>query len=108
MKQIKNNLKRAIIRSTKAYQLYLSNKYYYQALRIYHANQIVYVLLNEYYNICDEVDMEHVLNYIFHLEDWFEQFKQLQKTNPNLKECFVFERFADSPAFPSDFLNLLK
>jgi hypothetical protein len=39
------------------------------------ANQEVYDLLSKYIYKCDDAIIDVVVSYIFHLEDWFEQFK---------------------------------
>lgn len=102
---LNEDLKRSILRSQKAYQLYLENKRYHQALRIFKANEIVYRLLQEFLFDCDESLLEEVFNYIFHLEDWFESFKFLEKAGHSLEDTFVFPRLDDSPGFPRYFIE---
>lgn len=98
---------RAIQRSQMAYERYKDNKLYYQALRIYRANVELYDLLNEFLYECENHLQMEVINYLFHLEDWFEQFKELETTNPMLGDRFVFKRFKDSPSFPNSFIQLI-
>jgi len=104
---IKNKIKRAIYRSEKAYKHYLECKKYFQALRIYEANQMVYELLNSYLYTCEEKDLDAVTDYIFHLEDWFNQFNQ-ENQNIKLNQEFIFKRLEGGIAFPKDFKNRLK
>lgn len=101
LQEIMNNLilKLAIDRSEKAYKLYLSNKLYFQALRIYKANQIVYRLLQDYQLICNSDEQEYVCNYIFHLEDWMLQFKHAELKVKNPTEVFIFERWEGAVPF---------
>jgi hypothetical protein len=107
MNNQKLKIKRAIYRSQLAYGFYSRNKLYYNALRIYKANQVVYDLLNIYIYECDEDDLDIVTSYIFHLEDWFEQFKVLELTIIKLDDEFIFIRFDDSPAFPKRILDII-
>jgi hypothetical protein len=72
-------IKRATHRSQLAYSSYCQNKLYFKALRIHKANQEVYDLLSKYIYKCDDAIIDVVVSYIFHLEDWFEQFKFLVK-----------------------------
>jgi len=100
-------LKKAILRSETAYKKYLEGKEYYKALRIKKANKTVYKYLIKIY-LKESTNDDLFLSYIYHLEDWFEQFKDLKfKENPKLEDVFVFNRFKDSPRFPSTFLNEL-
>ena len=107
MNKLTHKIKRAIHRSQIAYGFYTQNRLYYEALRIYKANQQVYDLLNIYIYKCDDEILDVVTSYIFHLEDWFEQFKVLELNMPKLDNQFVFIRFEDSPAFPKNFLDLI-
>ncbi|AZA85006.1 hypothetical protein C1637_22260 [Chryseobacterium lactis] len=102
---INNKLLRALDRSEKAYALYLHNKKYFQALRIYNANKNIYELLNEYIYTCEEKDTPLVIEYIFHLEDWFNQFETEESTN--LADVFVFHRLEGAISFPKNFKNIL-
>ena len=107
MSKCKNKIKRAVHRSQLAYGFYSKNKLYYKALRIHKANQEVYDLLSEFTYECDNEVLDIVVSYIFHLEDWFEQFKVLELNMPKLNDEFIFMRFEDSPAFPKNFINLI-
>lgn len=104
---MKNKIKRAIYRSEKAYAHYVEDKKYFQALRIYEANKIVYELLNAYLYSCDKKDLDEVADYIFHLEDWFNQFNQ-ENQNIKLNQEFIFKRLEGGIAFPKNFKNKLK
>lgn len=100
---------RAIKRSEKAYELYFSNRLYFQALRIYKANRIVYSLLESFIYECEESKLDQVFLYLFHLEDWFASFELLERDKPAFEDPFVFSRFEGSPSFPGDFIeNILK
>jgi hypothetical protein len=96
-------IKRATHRSQLAYSSYCQNKLYFKALRIHKANQEVYDLLSKYIYKCDDAIIDVVVSYIFHLEDWFEQFKFLESSMPKLEDEFVFVRFDDFLAFPRNF-----
>lgn len=102
---LQEKLGRAIKRSQRAYELYLENKYYYQALRILKANETVYLLLQEFVYECKEPYLDQVFLYMFHLEDWFRSFKLEEQEGPELQDTFVFERLNDSPAFPTGFIE---
>ncbi|MFA5619188.1 MAG: hypothetical protein WDA08_02640 [Weeksellaceae bacterium] len=104
---IKENLKRAILRSELAYEHYKSDKLYFQALRIFSANQEVYKNLVEYSQTCNEEELQDVFNYIFHLEDWFNQFEN-EMLHVELNEVFVFERLEKGIAYPNEFIKKLK
>lgn len=101
----KEKLIRAIRRSEKAYELYKDGMCYFQALRILKANKKIYFLLEEFIFECEEKDLEKVFLYIYHLEDWFENFEHAQDKQPGLGDLFVFERFAQSPPFPKNFIE---
>ena len=102
--RIEKKIIRSIQRSQSAYELYLEDKFYFQALRIYKSNLQVYSLLNEYVFLCEESVLSDVLKYIFHLDDWFLQFKQAEvQLSPNPEDLFVFDRLNKSISFPSDF-----
>ena len=96
-----------MLRSTSAYNLYREDKMYYQALRIFSANKKTYKLLVRYSYSCDEMILKEVCNYIFHLEDWFNQFNKNADKPIELEAEFVFERLKNSIPFPSDFINKL-
>lgn len=105
----KEKIKRSIKRSEKAYELYLEDRVYFRALRIYNANKIVYLLLEEFIYQCEDVDLDQLFFYLFHLEDWFESFEYSRISEPALNDPFIFERLSGSPAFPVDFIeNVLK
>jgi len=96
-----------INRSQQAYQYYINDKKYYQALRILKANICIYELLTANASLW-KGDMQNVIiQYIFHLEDWFEQFRQLEKTRPGLTDSFIFERLDGSPSFPKEIIEKL-
>ncbi|OCK52663.1 hypothetical protein BA768_11135 [Chryseobacterium sp. CBo1] len=103
----KDNLIRAIKRSEYAYQLYTEQKQYFQALRIYKANMIIYELLNEYIFECNEAYLNLAFEYLFHLEDWFCQFDMEKSKVKNLDQHFAFTRLKESIAFPKNFKNTL-
>lgn len=105
---MKTKLLRAIQRSEFAHVEYKKNKKYFQALRIYKANQLVYQLLEEYLYVCEKEDIEEVCKYLFHLEDWSNQFQyETQNKNIELSKEFVFQRLAFSIPYPKDFKNRL-
>lgn len=105
---IESKIIRSIDRSAGAYELYKVDKMYYQALRIFSANKKLYDLLVEYSFLCEESIVKEVHNYIFHLEDWFEQFNHSATSLVQLEDVFAFERLKNSIPFPSDFINKLK
>lgn len=105
--KLKEKIIRSIGRSTIAYDLYKKDKMYYQALRIFKANKKIYKLLVQYSYCCDESTVEEVYRFIFHLEDWFEQFNKFTTNSIQLEDVFVFERLKNSIPFPSDFINKL-
>lgn len=104
-----NNLIRAIECSEKAYQLYLTEKKYFQANRIYNANKFLYKKLQKFLvkNNVEELNNEIYL-FLFHLDDWFLQFKHHSKTVKDLSDLFVFERITNGIGFPKDFKENLK
>lgn len=104
---IKHQLYRAILRSEKAYEYYKKQRKYHQALRIYKANQEVYSFLEKLYLTCEEELLNIVFEYIFHLEDWFEQFNELRNKRPSLSEEFVFERLEFGISYPQKFKQYL-
>jgi hypothetical protein len=99
---------RAILRSEMAYQLYSIEKTYYQSKRIFNANLVIHELLVDYSFICEEDIIDDTLNYIFHLEDWFLQYIDLEKSVSDLQQEFVFQRFKNSPSFPKHIKSKLK
>lgn len=105
---IEKKIIRSIQRSEAAYKLYLEDKLYFQALRIYNSNVLVYNLLNDFVFSCEELILNDVLEYIFHLDDWFLQFKQTEdKLQPSSEDLFVFDRLNKSIPFPAGFINML-
>ncbi len=104
---IEKKIVRSIHRSSTAFELYKEDKMYYQALRIFKANKKIYKLLIEYSYSCEETSLKEVHHYIFHLEDWFEQFNKFATETIQLEDVFVFERLKNSIPFPSDFINKL-
>jgi len=93
-------------RSKRAYNLYFGNKNYAQALRIFKANVEIYNLIISNCEVWSQT--EPIIDYLFHLEDWFEQFKNLEKTiSPKLEDKFVFERMDTYIPFPKDILKYL-
>ena len=110
MENVKQKLLIAIKRSNRAYMYYLEDQKYFQAKRIFKANEVVYELLNGYLFEIEDNSHKDIIDFIFHLEDWFEQFKEhefLLKETLNLDTVFVFKRKEKSPAFPSNFINEL-
>lgn len=93
-------------RAEAAYSSYMKDKKYHQALRIFNANMVVYELLEEFINECDEDEIELVHHYIFHLDDWFHQFEELQNTISDLEAEFVFYKLKSGLAFPKAFTPL--
>ena len=78
-------------RSQRAYSLYCVNKNYVQALRIFRDNIENYNLLISNCEVW--LQSQPIIDYLFHLEDWFEQFKNLEKNmSPKLEDEFIFER----------------
>lgn len=103
---IKTELKRNILRSQRAYELYKENRKFLCALRIYKSNKRIYQLLEKLLCTLDEEIKNDVINYIFHLEDWFEQFEcERELKKPKLADDFVFERYEFSIPYPIDFLK---
>jgi len=95
-------------RSEAAYKLYAADKKYYQALRIYKANQSIYSLLISNSHLWMD-NKEIVINYLFHLEDWFEQFEQeVRSKKPTFSSHFIFSRHNGSPAYPAGIYDSIK
>jgi len=102
------NILIGIERSEYAYSIYLKNKLYHQALRVYKANKVIYELLIEYLYESKTDKRELVLEYIFHLEDWFEQFiEHKNQLNPKLEDEFVFQKLKNSINYPKNFIELI-
>lgn len=105
---MKSKLARAIQRSELAYSYYKENKHYFQALRIYEANKLVYSLLQEFLLESEEDQTVVICDYMFHLEDWFNQFEEeVQKQNIALHDQFVFTRLENMIPFPKEFKKIL-
>lgn len=103
---LKNNIKRSEI----AYQVYSRNKNYHNALHIFHANEIIYDKLN---NLLKEQDLsesflELIINYLFHLEDWFLQFSILELEIVKPEQDFSFLPLEDNIPYPANFLEVIK
>ena len=105
---IKQKLQRAIKRSEKAYKAYQEQQFYFQALRIYRANSQLYGLLEDYLLVCEEMEQDKVCEYLFHLEDWMNQFKEHEEKNKNYTASFVFQRWEGAIPFPKKFVEKLK
>lgn len=95
-----------IERSQIAYEFYKTDCKFFKALRIYRANKFIY-------NILQEIDLEQhqnlIFDYIFHLDDWFNQFDEVKNNNnPKLKDVFKFERMEGMIPFPKNFLIFLE
>lgn len=103
----KQLLERAIKRSQSAYEIYLPEKKYHQALHIYKANQVVYQLLVAYSEDCEEILLRDIFQYIFHLEDWFAQFLALEASTPELEDTFIFEKLQFGISYPKEFCTKL-
>ncbi len=105
--EMKDKLIRAIYRSELAYANYCDQKLFFQAFRIYKANKRIYLLLEEYLLDCPNDLKQDVCIYLFHLEDWINQF-EYHYTNTNPTSVFIFERWNGGIAFPKEFVQLLK
>ena len=101
----KEELKLAIYRSEKAYELYAKEKLFFQALRIYKANEIVYKLLQEYQLSCSKEELDNICLFIYHLEDWMLQFETSKQEIKFLNDTFVFERWNGAIPYPKEFIN---
>jgi DNA-directed RNA polymerase specialized sigma subunit len=108
MISIRKKIYRSVSRSQVAYELYITEKKYYQALRIWQANKEIYKLLLDFLYYCNEEELGTVQNYIFHLEDWFNQFEELEKVVVSLESEFFFKRFKGSPEFPKRIIDITK
>jgi len=96
-------------RANKAYELYKIEKYYHQALRIYYANRKIYKLLVENAKLWNDSVAKEVIEFIFHLEDWFIQFHLLAKElKPGLEDVFVFAKLEHSFSYPKGIIDKLK
>lgn len=106
--KLTQKIKCTILRSESAYNNYIGEKKYYQALRIKYANDVLYSLLQEYLYECPVEYRKQVIEFIFHLEDWNNQFISLQTNAPQLNEVFVFERLQNSPPYPQKIVDKFK
>lgn len=105
---MKTKLLRAIQRSELAYSYYKENRQYFQALRIFEANKLVYLLLEKYLLKSKGDITKSICEYMFHLEDWFNQFEiEVEKQNPTLEQEFIFVRLDNMIEFPKDFKEIL-
>lgn len=103
-----SNLIQAIERSDLAYQLYLKEKKYFQAIRIYNSNKLIYSILESILIEENSLDKNEIINFIFHLDDWFSQFNEtFESRSFALNEIFVFERIDGMFPFPKDFVLML-
>lgn len=95
------------VRSQKAYVYYCNDRNYLQALRIFRANNEIYNLLT---SNCDVwLQSLPIIDYLFHLEDWFEQFKILENTVcPKLEDVFIFKRIDTAMEYPKDIIEHFK
>lgn len=100
---------RAIERSELAYQLYQKEKKYFQAIRIYNSNKLIYSILESILIEENGLDKNMIVKFIFHLDDWFSKFNEtLESRSFLLNEKFVFERIEGMFPFPKDFVLMLK
>lgn len=106
--RLRKQLKRAITRSESAYESYLKEKKYFQALRIKKANLVLYQLLEDYLFICKDSEVQDIIEFLFHLEDWQSQFEVHEKEKFELEENFVFEKLSDSFSYPKAFTEKIK
>ena len=103
------NLIQAIERSEFAYQLYLKDKKYFQAIRIYSSNKLIYNILESMLLEDNGLDKKKIINFLFHLDDWFSQFNEaVESRSFGLNDTFVFERIEGMFPFPKDFISELK
>lgn len=104
---INNALINNIERSEEAYKVYKKGLTYHQALHIFYANTNVYKELNHLlsnYDIDQDLNRK-IFDYIFHLEDWFLQFLNLEKEVTCIEETFCFPSLRYSIPYPSKFLS---
>ena len=105
-----NLIRNNIARSQRAYNLYKKIPNYHHALHIFNANKIVYDELNNL--LASEsinVDFkEGIIDYLFHLEDWFLQFSLHEKKIDNPEDEFIFSSFKYSITFPTEFIGYLQ
>ena len=96
-----NNMQRAEV----AYQKYKICPNYHHAKHIYHANKTIYEELNKLLSqpANFSYDIKQVIDYIFHLEDWFLQFEKLEGSIEDLEQEFIFMPFKSFISFPQNF-----
>ena len=107
MKNLQFKLNVAMQRSKLAYDLYLVDKKYFQAKRIHKSNIELYEILSKIIYRKDIENRDMLFDFLFHLEDWLEQFEEHKNTilDISLNSEFVFSRLENSPTFPKDFLK---
>ena len=94
-----------ILQSEYAYRLYLKDRRYYSAKRIYLSNLEILDSLNEYKYIVDRESVDAVINYIFHLQDWILQFNETEKVLVGIEDIFAFQKLVNHIPFPKSFVN---
>ena len=105
---IREELKNNIVRTQKAYELYKRETIYLCALRIYSSNKKIYNLLEDFLKVCDSNILEDVVIYLFHLDDWFNQFEETKrKLKPGLEDIFICDALNVSVRYPKDFTTKL-
>lgn len=100
-----NNINRA----EASYKIYCKIPNYHHAMHILHANEKIYSCLNLLLE--DPKHLEHreeIFNYLFHLEDWFLQFRSLEKGITDLEQEFKFMPLENAIAYPKCFLRTLE
>lgn len=98
-----------IERSELAYQLYIKDKKYFQAIRIFNSNKLIYNILESILLEDNDIDKKKIINFLFHLDDWFSQFNEaIESRSYLLNDTFVFERVEGMFPFPKDFISELK
>ena len=104
-----SKLIQAIERSELAYQLYLNDKKYFKAFRIYNSNKLIYTILESMLLEDNNLDKKNIINFLFHLDDWFSQFNETVASRKfALNEKFIFERIEGMFPFPKDYVLVLK
>lgn len=98
-----NNMQRAEV----AYQNYKISPSYHHAKHIYHANKMIYEELNRLLSqpANFSYDIRQIIEYLFHLEDWFLQFEKLENSIEDLEQEFIFMPFKNFISFPQYFKN---
>jgi hypothetical protein len=111
MKETTNlrSLIKVIERSEQAYEIYKNEQKYFQAIRIYNGNRLVYALLESLLLDDNDIDKKKIFNYLFHLDDWFSQFDEATRSRTvSLNDTFIFERLEGMFCFPKEFISELK